>query len=254
MVESLPGGPVAVLCDKHGGRDRYLPLLMECFPEPLIEMHGESRRQSVYRFGPAEHRVEIRFQAKAEAHLPAALASMAAKYLRELAMRALERFLAAAVCRGWRHGRLSPGCRPIQGPDRGRAKRIGHRRPPALEDEVMDLYIIRHAWAGHYRRSGLARRYPAALDDEGRERFARMVDQPGRSRAGAGADRHRVRWCAASRRPACWPRAWRAMRKSSARDELLPGGSLAELLAWTVRQTAHHQQIAWVGHAPDVGQ
>ncbi len=105
LVESLPGGPVAVLCDKHGGRDRYLPLLMECFPEPLIEIHGESRRQSVYRFGPAERRVEIRFQAKAEAHLPAALASMAAKYLRELAMRALNDF--------WR--RRVPGLAPTAG-------------------------------------------------------------------------------------------------------------------------------------------
>ena len=67
LVESLPGGPIAVLCDKHGGRDRYLPLLMECFPEPLIEIREEARRQSVYRFGPGERRVEIRFQAKAEA-------------------------------------------------------------------------------------------------------------------------------------------------------------------------------------------
>jgi ribonuclease HII len=105
LVESLPGGPVAVLCDKHGGRDRYLPLLMECFPEPLIEIHGQSRRQSVYRFGPAQRRVEIRFQAKAEAHLPAALASMAAKYLRELAMRALNDF--------WR--RRVPGLAPTAG-------------------------------------------------------------------------------------------------------------------------------------------
>ncbi len=91
-IESLPGGPVAVLCDKHGGRDHYLPLLMECFPGPLVEIHGEGRRQSVYRFGPVGRRVEFRFQAKAEAHLPAALASMAAKYLRELAMRAWNDF------------------------------------------------------------------------------------------------------------------------------------------------------------------
>jgi hypothetical protein len=104
-LESLSGGPVAVLCDKHGGRDHYLPLLMECFPGPLVEVHGEGRRQSVYRFGPAERRVEFRFQAKAEAHLPAALASMAAKYLRELAMRAWNDF--------WR--RRLPGLAPTAG-------------------------------------------------------------------------------------------------------------------------------------------
>jgi hypothetical protein len=36
--------------------------------------------------------VEVRFHTKAESHLPAALASMASKYLRELAMEALNGF------------------------------------------------------------------------------------------------------------------------------------------------------------------
>ena len=36
------------------------------------------------------------------------------------------------------------------------------------------------------------------------------------------------------------------------RDELLPGGSLDALLAWTVKQSREHEQIAWVGHCPDV--
>ncbi len=92
LVGSLPGGPIHVLCDKHGGRNRYLPLLMECFPGPPIEVRAEGRPRSVYRFGPAQHGVEICFQAKAESHLPAALASMASKYLRELAMRAWNDF------------------------------------------------------------------------------------------------------------------------------------------------------------------
>ena len=35
-------------------------------------------------------------------------------------------------------------------------------------------------------------------------------------------------------------------------DELQPGSDLQGLLQWTVRQTAKHEQIAWVGHAPDV--
>ena len=61
--------------------------------------------QSVYRFGPQERRIEFRFQARAEAHLPAALASMASKYLRELAMRAWNEFWC---------GRL-PGLAPTAG-------------------------------------------------------------------------------------------------------------------------------------------
>ena len=81
-----------VVCDKHGGRDRYLPLLMDCFPDTFIEVVREGRAASVYRFGPAQRRVEFRFQSKGESHMPTALASMASKYLRELAMRALNDF------------------------------------------------------------------------------------------------------------------------------------------------------------------
>ena len=82
---------------KHGGRNRYAGLLAEHFPEWLIEVHGEGRQRSVYRFGPRQRRVEICFQTKAESHLPTALASMASKYLRELAMRALNAFWCARV-------------------------------------------------------------------------------------------------------------------------------------------------------------
>ena len=96
-IARLDGGAIHVLCDKHGGRNAYRPLLEEAFPDRLIEVCGEGRERSLYRFGPAERRVEIRFQAKAEAHLPAALASMASKYLRELAMRAYNRFWCGRV-------------------------------------------------------------------------------------------------------------------------------------------------------------
>ena len=92
IIEPLGEGPIHVLCDKHGGRNNYRELLEEAFPGCLIEICGEGREQSVYRFGPAERRVEMRFQARAESHLPAALASMVSKYLRELAMRAFNRF------------------------------------------------------------------------------------------------------------------------------------------------------------------
>ncbi len=97
LAESLGEKPIAVTCDKHGGRNRYASLLAEYFPEWLIEIHGEGRARSVYRFGPAERRVECCFVTKAESHLPNALASMASKYLRELAMQALNAFWQARV-------------------------------------------------------------------------------------------------------------------------------------------------------------
>jgi len=105
LVGPCAKGPISVGCDKHGGRNRYHELLADHFPERLIEVCGESRARSVYRFGPAERRVEVRFQTKAESQLPTALASMASKYLRELAMRALNDF--------WR--RHVDGLRPTAG-------------------------------------------------------------------------------------------------------------------------------------------
>ena len=92
VVRPLGEGTIHVVCDKHGGRNRYADLLADHFPERLIEIYGEGCLQSVYRFGPPERRVEICFQAKGEGFLPAALASMASKYLRELAMEALNDF------------------------------------------------------------------------------------------------------------------------------------------------------------------
>jgi hypothetical protein len=97
MVEPLGEGSIRVLCDKHGGRNAYRELLEDAFPGCLIGICGEGPGQSVYRFGWADRRIEIRFQAKAESHLPAALASMASKYLRELAMRAVNRFWCGRV-------------------------------------------------------------------------------------------------------------------------------------------------------------
>jgi hypothetical protein len=99
VLDSLGNDPpayqkqeIGILCDKHGGRDRYLPLLMKSFPGHFIEIVSEGRSRSVYRFGPPERRVEIAFQAKGESHLPTAMASMASKYLRELAMHAFNGF------------------------------------------------------------------------------------------------------------------------------------------------------------------
>ena len=99
LMSPLSEEPISIICDKHGGRNRYGRLLAGHFPDRLIEVHGESRPLSTYRFGPQKCRVEVRFQTKAESHLPVALASMASKYLRELAMRALNGFWCSRVPR-----------------------------------------------------------------------------------------------------------------------------------------------------------
>ncbi len=96
-IDGLPPGPISLVCDKHGGRNRYGPLLAAHFPEWLIEIRAEGRRQSIYRFGPPERRVEICFRMEGESCLPVALASMASKYLRELAMRAMNDYWCSRV-------------------------------------------------------------------------------------------------------------------------------------------------------------
>jgi hypothetical protein len=80
------------VCDKHGGRNRYRPLLAQQFPRAPIGVCREGRGESVYRWGPPEAAVEVRFTTGGEAFLPTALASMTAKYLRELAMQAENAF------------------------------------------------------------------------------------------------------------------------------------------------------------------
>ena len=92
MIQPLPDAPIVVVCDKHGGRSHYHRLLAGHFPDWLVEIRRESQTCSEYRFGPTERRIEFRFEVGAERHLPTALASMVAKYLRELAMRAWNDF------------------------------------------------------------------------------------------------------------------------------------------------------------------
>lgn len=77
-----------VLCDKHGGRDRYADLLADAFPDHLPLGLEESRGVSRYRVGKGE----VRFQVRSEEHLPVAAASIVAKYLREAAMSAFNRY------------------------------------------------------------------------------------------------------------------------------------------------------------------
>ena len=91
-LEQHDDATVFIQCDKHGGRNRYLAVLQTVFPDERIKILRESRESSVYRWVTPSRQIEIRFVAKGESFLPAALASMTAKYLRELAMQAFNAF------------------------------------------------------------------------------------------------------------------------------------------------------------------
>jgi hypothetical protein len=88
---------VTIVCDKHGGRNYYTALLQHHFSEHWIEPLRECRDESVYSWGPPEARVRASFRVGGESFLPTALASMTAKYLRELAMRAFNEYWCTRV-------------------------------------------------------------------------------------------------------------------------------------------------------------
>jgi len=75
-----------VWCDRHGGRKGYGALVARHFSLPLVQPIEETAARSAYT-APAA-RLTVEFCVGGEARIPVALASMAAKYVRELAMEA----------------------------------------------------------------------------------------------------------------------------------------------------------------------
>jgi len=86
LVSAAKPGPVVVWCDRHGGRRRYAPLVSHSFAAPLVQVVAETPEWSAYHLPAATCRIE--FSVRGESRLPVALASMTAKYARELSMAA----------------------------------------------------------------------------------------------------------------------------------------------------------------------
>ncbi|GAA4433649.1 hypothetical protein GCM10023155_29830 [Bremerella cremea] len=100
LLERVAGqGPQAVriVCDKHGGRDYYGGLLQHFFPETWWKILEESRGVSRYYGEVGSSEVTIEFRSKGEGFLPTALASIYAKFHREVAMQAINRYWADQV-------------------------------------------------------------------------------------------------------------------------------------------------------------
>ena len=99
-------GETAVFVDRHGGRAYYSSLLAEAFPDRHQWVLEEGRRVSKYRLPHDEGETVISFEVEGDGrHLSTALASMSAKYVRELSMRAFNRHFSSA----------DPGLRPTAG-------------------------------------------------------------------------------------------------------------------------------------------
>lgn len=134
LIEDLRGraAPDRILCDRHGGRRHYSELLRGAFPMEGVEILGEERFRSSYRIGSAGDGFEVTYQVGGEEHgLEVALASILAKYTRELFVEALNRFFSRRVSGLKRTaGYYSDGQRFVE--DLQRARALGPEERPLL--------------------------------------------------------------------------------------------------------------------------
>lgn len=100
--------PALIWCDRHGGRKHYSALVAQHFGATLVQTLAETPARSAYRV-PAQAKadltqaqanlnqaqaanLDIEFNVGGESQVPVAVASMTAKYIRELAMHAFNAF------------------------------------------------------------------------------------------------------------------------------------------------------------------
>jgi len=114
----------------------------------------------------------------------------------------------------------------------------------------MLLYIVRHAWAVDQGECADDRQRP--LTREGRERFARVVSWLVKHEFSPGVIvTSPLERCVQT--AALLAGGLKNRPPIVEREELAPGSDLLGLLKWMNQQDWKHDEIAWVGHAPDVG-
>lgn len=119
--------PALIVADKHGGRNRYHEFLPLAFGDRFIRCREERMERSRYQVGAAE----IRFETKAERHLPVALASMISKYARELSMVLFNRYWMAKL------PRLKPTAGYPNDAVRFRAEIAAMQRDLGIADDIL---------------------------------------------------------------------------------------------------------------------
>ena len=121
-----------VLVDRQGGRAHYAAPLLKSFPEAEFECLEETDGRSAYRLWTRDRSIEIVFEERAEDRaLPVALASCLAKYARETAMGAFNRWFEA----------LQPGLAPTAGYTTD-GRRWLEEAAPALERAALPRELL----------------------------------------------------------------------------------------------------------------
>ncbi len=125
----------------------------------------------------------------------------------------------------------------------------------------MILYIVRHAWAGHFGDPEWPDDFQRPLSRDGAERFAAFVEKL----AGRGFAPQLVATSPLVRCAQTAELIVKGVEKAEKAGDrrhrielvqleaLMPGGDADELIAWTAKRARRFQQIAWVGHEPCVG-
>ena len=92
LLRATANDDVTVVCDKHGGRNQYAHFVERFLASKPVESVRESERSSHYYWTESKRRFDILFNAKGESFMPVALASMLAKYVRELSMKLFNQY------------------------------------------------------------------------------------------------------------------------------------------------------------------
>lgn len=91
LLTAEPDLPAEVFCDRQGGRTNYLPMLTQWMPDTWFEETVRSKPRCSYK-ATTGRSLNIHFSIGGDSFAPTALASMAAKYVRERIMESLNSY------------------------------------------------------------------------------------------------------------------------------------------------------------------
>lgn len=147
--QTASGETVQVFFDRHGGRRYYAGVIQAFFDCEPVRVVSESKTQSVYETIRHGHPVRLHFTVKGDRHVPVALSSLHAKYLRELAMASLNDYFRRAMRTNPKseaesdENRVESVFRPTAGYPRDADRFIEMIRPLMRSDEIADADLIR---------------------------------------------------------------------------------------------------------------
>ncbi len=132
--QNAPPGLLRIYVDRQGGRIRYLPQLQRMFDGCRFRIIDESDAVSAYSMSDGRRTAEIIFSVSADGrYLPAALASMTSKYIRELFMSLVNEFWSRHV----------PNLRPTAGYYTDGRRFFGEIRPAAATLDIDERLVYR---------------------------------------------------------------------------------------------------------------